>query len=115
MFLRLLPYLLVIAGAITAVLAYNHAISKAERLEADNKILQAQSEAYYKAKEQQKKLNEEINSKYQTARTNADNLRKKLQEHNLGNIIKKKPGLAARAINNGTERVRKQLEAAANH
>jgi len=115
MFLRLLPYILAAVAAVTAVMAYNHAISKAERLEADNKLLQAQSEAYAKARERQKTLNEEINKKYQASRTTVDDLRKKLQEHDLEKIVKKKPGLAVRAINDGTERMRQQLEAAANH
>tara|TARA_B100001996_G_C18632361_1_gene582266 strand:- start:253 stop:630 length:378 start_codon:yes stop_codon:yes gene_type:complete len=55
--------------------------------------------------EKQAKLNKELSGKLQNAEKYQDELREKLQKHDLTRLSQKKPGLIEKKINEGTEKL----------
>ena len=55
--------------------------------------------------EKQLKLNKELSGKLQDAEKYQDELRAKLQKHDLTRLSQKKPGLIEKKINEGTEKL----------
>ena len=60
--------------------------------------------------EKQAKLNKELSGKLQKAEKYGDELRKKLQKHDLTRLSEKKPGLIEKTINEGTKKLFSDLE-----
>lgn len=56
------------------------------------------------------KLNKELSGKLQEAESYGDELRKKLQKHDLTRLSEKKPGLIEKRINEGTKKLFGDLE-----
>ncbi len=60
--------------------------------------------------EKQNKLNKELSSKLQKAEEGQDNLRAKLQKHDLKRLSLKKPAWVEKILNDGTKKVFNDLE-----
>ena len=60
--------------------------------------------------EKTNKLNKELQGKLQDAEVYQDELRKKLQKHDLTRLSEKKPGLVEKKINEGTQKLFNDFE-----
>ena len=75
------------------------------KLEVAVKSKEAALQSVQENAEKQLKLNKELSSKLQDAEKYQDELRAKLQKHDLTRLSQKKPGLIEKKINEGTEKL----------
>ena len=61
-------------------------------------------------REKTNKLNKELQGKLQNAEVYQDELRRKLQKHDLTRLSEKKPGLVEKKINEGTQKLFNDFE-----
>ena len=75
------------------------------KLEVAVKSKEAALQSVQENAEKQLKLNKELSGKLQNAEKYQDELRAKLQKHDLTRLSQKKPGLIEKKINEGTEKL----------
>ena len=75
------------------------------KLEVAVKSKEAALQSVQENAEKQLKLNKELSGKLQNAEKSQDELRAKLQKHDLTRLSQKKPGLIEKKINEGTEKL----------
>tara|TARA_B100000686_G_C16337078_1_gene735994 strand:+ start:226 stop:585 length:360 start_codon:yes stop_codon:yes gene_type:complete len=75
------------------------------KLEVAVKSKEAALQSVQENAEKQLKLNKELSGKLQDAEKYQDELRAKLQKHDLTRLSQKKPGLIEKKINEGTEKL----------
>ena len=88
-----------------AVLHENNA-----KLETAAKAKDAMIDALESTQEELEAINSQLALDLQSATDYTDELRKKLQEHDLTRLSLQKPGMIEKRVNDATEKLRKQLE-----
>lgn len=106
--------MIVILGALgsSVVWYYNSTQATIQQLRKNNLVLEKANETNQETiaqleetAELNRKLNEELQGKYNEAASKVNALRDKLIDHDLTNLSIKKPGLIEKRINNGTAKV----------
>ena len=80
------------------------------KLEVANKSKEEALKTIQSNVEKTNKLNKELQGKLQDAEVYQDELRKKLQKHDLTRLSEKKPGLVEKKINEGTQKLFNDFE-----
>jgi len=80
------------------------------KLEVANKSKEEALKTIQSNVEKTNKLNKELQGKLQNAEVYQDELRKKLQKHDLTRLSEKKPGLVEKKINEGTQKLFNDFE-----
>ena len=80
------------------------------KLEVANKSKEEALKTIQSNVEKTNKLNKELQGKLQDAEVYQDDLRKKLQKHDLTRLSEKKPGLVEKKINEGTQKLFNDFE-----
>ena len=80
------------------------------KLEVANKSKEEALKTIQSNAEKTNKLNKELQGKLQDAEVYQDDLRKKLQKHDLTRLSEKKPGLVEKKINEGTQKLFNDFE-----
>ena len=80
------------------------------KLEVANKSKEEALKTIQSNVEKTNKLNKELQGRLQNAEVYQDELRKKLQKHDLTRLSEKKPGLVEKKINEGTQKLFNDFE-----
>ena len=80
------------------------------KLEVANKSKEEALKTIQSNVEKTNKLNKELQGRLQDAEVYQDDLRKKLQKHDLTRLSEKKPGLVEKKINEGTQKLFNDFE-----
>jgi len=80
------------------------------KLEVANKSKEEALKTIQSNVEKTNKLNKELQGKLQDAEVYQDELRRKLQKHDLTRLSEKKPGLVEKKINEGTQKLFNDFE-----
>ena len=80
------------------------------KLEVANKSKEEALKTIQSNVEKTNKLNKELQGRLQNAEVYHDELRKKLQKHDLTRLSEKKPGLVEKKINEGTQKLFNDFE-----
>ena len=80
------------------------------KLEVANKSKEEALKTIQSNVEKTNKLNKELQGRLQKAEVYQDELRKKLQKHDLTRLSEKKPGLVEKKINEGTQKLFNDFE-----
>ena len=80
------------------------------KLEVANKSKEEALKTIQSNVEKTNKLNKELQGRLQNAEVYKDELRKKLQKHDLTRLSEKKPGLVEKKINEGTQKLFNDFE-----
>ena len=80
------------------------------KLEVANKSKEEALKTIQSNAEKTNKLNKELQGKLQDAEVYQDDLRRKLQKHDLTRLSEKKPGLVEKKINEGTQELFNDFE-----
>ena len=80
------------------------------KLEVANKSKEEALKTIQSNVEKTNKLNKELQGRLQNAEVYQDDLRKKLQKHDLTRLSEKKPGLVEKKINEGTQKLFNDFE-----
>ena len=80
------------------------------KLEVANKSKEEALKTIQSNVEKTNKLNKELQGKLQNAEVYQDELRRKLQKHDLTRLSEKKPGLVEKKINEGTQKLFNDFE-----
>ena len=80
------------------------------KLEVANKSKEEALKTIQSNVEKTNKLNKELQGRLQNAEVYQDELRKKLQKHDLTRLTEKKPGLVEKKINEGTQKLFNDFE-----
>ena len=80
------------------------------KLEVANKSKEEALKTIQSNVEKTNKLNKELQGRLQNAEAYQDELRKKLQKHDLTRLSEKKPGLVEKKINEGTQKLFNDFE-----
>ena len=80
------------------------------KLEVANKSKEEGLKTIQSNVEKTNKLNKELQGKLQNAEVYQDELRRKLQKHDLTRLSEKKPGLVEKKINEGTQKLFNDFE-----
>ena len=80
------------------------------KLEVANKSKEEALKTIQSNVEKTNKLNKELQGRLQDAEVYQDELRKKLQKHDLTRLSEKKPGLVEKKINEGTQKLFNDFE-----
>ena len=112
-------FILVILGGIGygAYFVYNDTMQRMAVLRDNNAKLEVANKSKEEALktiqsnvEKTNKLNKELQGRLQNAEVYQDELRKKLQKHDLTRLSEKKPGLVEKKINEGTQKLFNDFE-----